>query len=76
MEIMDSALTPMLEELEGQYSEESCKYSLYKVLKALTHLHRLNIVHRDIKSDKVLVRADGEIKISGFGYGAVQSQQQ
>ena len=30
MELMDGgAFTPMLEELQGQYSEEFCKYSLY-----------------------------------------------
>ena len=76
MEIMESALTPIIDDLQGQYCEEFCKYNLYKLLKALTHLHRLNIIHRDIKSDEVLVKADGEIKISDFGYAAVQSQQQ
>ena len=76
MEIMESTLTPIIDDLQGQYCEEFCKYNLYKLLKALTHLHRLNIIHRDIKSDEILVKADGEIKISDFGYAVVQSQQQ
>jgi serine/threonine protein kinase len=41
MELMDGgAFTPMLEELQGQYSEEFCKYSLYMTCKGLIDLHR------------------------------------
>ena len=77
MELMDGgSLTPMLTELQGQYSEEFCKYSVYQMLKSLKHLHRLNIIHRCIKSDEILVKANGEIKISDFGYAAVQNRQQ
>ena len=41
MELMDGgAFTPMLEELQGHYSEEFCKYSLYMTLKGLIDLHK------------------------------------
>lgn len=40
IEIMDGgALTPMLEEMKGDYSEEFCKYILYACVKALKYLH-------------------------------------
>ena len=40
MELMDGgAFTPMLEELQGNYSEEFCKYSLWATLKGLIDLH-------------------------------------
>ena len=39
-------LTPMLTELKGAYSEEFCKYSLYKTIRGLIELHRQNIIHR------------------------------
>ncbi len=77
MELMDGgAFTPMLEELQGAYSEEYCKYSLYMTLKGLLDLHTQNIIHRDIKSDNILVKANGEIKLADFGYAVVLTEQQ
>ena len=75
MELMDEALTPVLEDLKGEYSEEFCKYSLYMTLRGLIDLHRQNIIHRDIKSDNILVKANGEIKLADFGYAVVLTQQ-
>ena len=68
-ELIDGGcLTPMLEELKGAYSEEFCKYSLYKTLRGLVELHRQNIIHRKIMSDSILVTASGEIKLTDFEY--------
>ena len=49
------------------YSENFCKYTLYKVALGLSRMHRANVLHRDIKSDNVLYSADGQIKICDLG---------
>ena len=69
LEMMDGgALTPMLEELSGKHSEKFCKYVSYRVLQGLKYLHDRHILHRDIKSDNILVSSQGDIKLADFGY--------
>lgn len=76
MEIMDDNFTPMLEGLPvGNYSENFCKYSLWATCKGLIDLHKQNIIHRDIKSDNILVKENGDIKLADFGYAVVLTQQ-
>ena len=36
------------------YSEDFCRYSLYKVAKGLLAMHNKNVLHRDIRSDNIL----------------------
>ena len=50
------------------YSEEFCKYTLFKVASGLAKMHRKNVLHRDIKSENILSSKDGEIKIADLGF--------
>lgn len=71
LEMMDGgALTTMLEEMGGKVSENLCKYVCYRSLLGLKYLHDRHILHRDIKSDNILVNTDGSIKLADFGYAA------
>lgn len=69
LEVMDGgSLTQMIEEMGGKHSEEFCKFVCLKALQGLKFLHDRFILHRDIKSDNILVSSTGAIKLADFGY--------
>jgi len=62
------ALTDLLEEMKGKLDENLCAYLLRRTLEGLNYLHSRGIVHRDIKSDNILINSEGDIKLADFGY--------
>ena len=68
LELMDEDMSKIILNSSSQYSEDFCKYTLYCVAKGLQAMHRNNVLHRDIKSENILIRKEtGEIKIADLG---------
>ena len=76
VELMDDALTGFVQNLHKSYSENICKYVLKRSLEGLNYLHEKSIIHRDIKSDNLLMNAAGDIKLADFGYAVQLTEEQ
>lgn len=77
MEYMNGGcLTEILDQFEHMHlTEPQIAYVCACTLQALAFIHSLHRIHRDIKSDNLLLNTSGEIKLADFGYAAQLTQQ-
>jgi tRNA A-37 threonylcarbamoyl transferase component Bud32 len=72
MEYMSGGkLTDILDDEEGighVMSEREIATITYEVAAGLMYLHERNIMHRDIKSDNILLNDRGDVKLGDFGF--------
>lgn len=74
MDIMNADFQSFCEEWSENYSENVVKYIIKKSLIPLSKLHKLNIIHRDIKSNNILYNHEGEIVLMDFGVSRTLTQ--
>jgi serine/threonine protein kinase len=52
---------------EGKFSEERCRVFGAEVASALDHVHKNNIIYRDLKPENLVLDADGHVVLTDFG---------
>jgi serine/threonine protein kinase len=78
MELCDAGcLTDVLEQFDTvKMTETQIAHVCIQTLKALAYIHASHRIHRDIKSDNILLNTHGDVKIADFGYAAQLTQEQ
>lgn len=64
------ALTDIVTNTQTRMDENQIATVCKSVLKALAFMHANGVIHRDIKSDSILLSRDGLIKLTDFGFAA------
>jgi hypothetical protein len=71
MECMDGGkLTDLVEDRTVNFDERQIAVMMTEILRGLAYLHRDGCMHRDIKSDNILINEKGEVKLGDFGFAA------
>jgi len=67
MEYIDGVTLKQYLDEHGPLDYEETEDIIIQVLSALAHAHSKGIIHRDIKPQNILIRADHTIKVTDFG---------
>ena len=68
VELMKGSLTDLILNRPGNIPESVIAYVMRESLVGIKALHDQFRIHRDIKSDNVLISNDGSVKLADFGY--------
>lgn len=76
VELMKGNLTDLISDKAGVIPEILMAYILKEILTGLMWMHASYRLHRDIKSDNILLSLDGAVKLGDFGYAAQLTAEQ
>ncbi|XP_072529534.1 testis-specific serine/threonine-protein kinase 6-like [Salminus brasiliensis] len=67
--VMEAAATDLKKKIQELHRVPitQAKTWFSQLVSAVAYLHQLNIVHRDLKCENVLLTADGQVKLTDFG---------
>jgi serine/threonine protein kinase len=56
---------------DRRFTEDRARFYLCEIILALEHLHKRNIIYRDLKPDNIVFDEDGHAMITDFGLSKV-----
>ena len=54
-----------------RFQEEEAKFYSIQIAMAIGHLHKQNILHRDLKLENIMINGDGYVKVIDFGLAKI-----
>ena len=73
-ELMKCSLTRILSNTEP-LPPRIINYIIQQILKALSYMHSKYVIHRDVKSDNILLNYEGEVKLADMGFSVQLTQE-
>ena len=70
-ELMSGSLENFFKVMCRRLSQESCDYMTFIIASAIQDLHNVNLIHRDLKSENILINEDGKVLVADLGLASV-----
>ena len=69
-------LTEIIYQYMKKIPENICSFIMREILLGLDMLHKHKQIHRDLKSDNILVDKNGQVKVADFGFAIQLTKEQ
>ena len=66
-EFLENDLYKIVRKPDVVFNKTQLKYIMKQIMVGLVFMHRKNVIHRDIKTENILVSLSGQVKYADFG---------